>query len=213
MTEPVDGIPPPLVESQPDRWTPTEQLAVVALTHLAIAAFVTVVVVCGGGQTSPGSLWIFYVMEASIVVGCGWPWINPETWAAVSKLGKPKRKPPRDRKALVAKIAVWTLRAAFALQLIALVPLFHQTGGPVESPFAPMAVAIAIFTPFLTNYIRTIGVVALVTGLYYLCLVGFMDDLHKSWAHLAVSLSILTLASRLTAFDLSRREPEQTADT
>lgn len=212
MTEFPEGTPQLPTDAQADRWTQRQQLAVVALTHLAIGLFVFLIILAGGGETSLGGPWLFYVVEGSIVMVCGWQWIDRGLWDSIVKRGgwTLKRKPMSwgARTAYIPDVGVWMLRLAFALQLLALIPLFKTTGGPIASPFAPMAIAIAIFTPFLTNHVRTVMVVAVVTAAYYFGVVFFMDDLAAAWAHLAVSLSILLLSSILTAFKLSRGELE-----
>jgi hypothetical protein len=79
-------------------------------------------------------------------------------------------------------IAEWlravALLLAYVLQFIALVSLLKRSGGPIDSPFAQMALAIAIFTPFIMNKYWSMVLVLGTTMVYYAWLVtqyGFAD--------------------------------------
>ncbi len=56
---------------------------------------------------------------------------------------------------------------AFVLQFVALKFLLVQTGGPIGSPFAQLAIAFAVFTPILANETSTILIALCATIAYY----------------------------------------------
>lgn len=195
------------------RWARTDQLSAVAFAHLAILGFVLILIEGLGAEPhTPG---LFIAGEIAIILVCGWPWINTERGREL--LVKLRLRPGgrrNDREATVERIAGFLLFVAFGLQLASLIPLLDRTGGPIFSPFAPMAIAIAAFTPFLTNYIKTVVIVVLLTAGYYILLVGVLDNLETRWSHLAVTLSILLLSSGLQVADLTGRngvDPPSTA--
>src|SRR6185295_1863733 len=75
-------------------------------------------------------------------------------------------------------IQATTLLFVYALQFSALISLLVATGGPIDSPFAQMALAIAVFTPFIVNKWWTVGLILLTTVVYYAVFVavfGFED--------------------------------------
>jgi uncharacterized protein YndB with AHSA1/START domain len=122
-----------------------------------------------------------------------------------------------------ARIQATVLLSVYVLQIAALVPLLKATGGPIDSPFAPMALAIAIFTPFIVNKWWTIGFIVTSTMVFYAVFVarfGFGPDMAqaattqqasavpsdvrpKPASFVAVNLFILGLASLMT---LRRRD-------
>jgi len=121
------------------------------------------------------------------------------------------------------RIQALVLLAVYVLQIAALVPLLKATGGPIDSPFAPMALAIAIFTPFIVNKWWTIGFIVASTMVFYALFVatfGFSPDVAEAASvhqaadvasgirpnpasFVAVNLFILGLASVMT---LRRRD-------
>jgi hypothetical protein len=194
------------------RWTRSQQLVAVTLSHVAILAFVLILIeVLNAEPATPG---LFVSGELAVIIVCGWPMVNTKpVREMLMNLGFLSRgsEATNARLAMIEQVAGGALFIAFVLQLGALIPLLRDTGGPIHSPFAPMAVAIAAFTPFLANYSKTVGIVTLLTVVYYVAIVGIFDDLDTQWAYLAVNVSILALSSALTLGDIRRRGGEVVA--
>lgn len=198
-----------------DRWARDVQLAAVAIAHIIILAFVSALI--GLFHADDRIPLLFVVLEALLIVGCGWPLVAGEKLQAIAVntgLGRTddSAKTPEQRAAEALRrreamdlFAGRILIAAFVIQLAALVPLLKETGGPIESPFAPMAIAITVFAPFLANKASTVAFVAAVAATYYVVLVVWLDDINDVWAALAVNLAILGLAAALAWGDLRRR--------
>lgn len=170
-----------------------------------VLVFVVVLISVGAAPKIPI---LFVVFEVALLAICGWPLFKLEAAVKVAKnLGfDPRRSSRRSGTGFKERLSGAALYAAFVLQLTALVPLLKGTGGPIDSPFSQMTVAVAIFTPFLANEPRTVKIVGFFTGLYYVGLVWTMDDIEKRWSYLAVNLSILALTIVLTLGYIRRRE-------
>jgi len=206
--------------SEQNRWTRAQQLGAVFFAHLVILVFVLLLIEVF--KAEPATPALFILFEALILLVCVWPLVKTEAvYGILDGLGwtSDNDSTPGGREAMVEKVAGAALYIAFALQLAALVPLLDATGGPINSPFGPMAVAIAVFTPFLANIPKTVLIVGVITAVYYVFLVGMRDDLETRWAFLAVNLSILGLSVLLTLGSMRRRNrdsrggpPTQPAD-
>lgn len=91
----------------------------------------------------------------------------------------------------------------FAMQFGSMALLLIATGGPIESPFAPMALAIGVFTPFIVNKWWTVILTISATMAFYaliILIVGFGGDpaTPEESAFAVVNLFILALASIMT---------------
>jgi hypothetical protein len=175
-------------------------LIAVTAAHLAVLAFVTAVIYAFDIEPH-GVPARFWVLEALIVVSCCFPLINGRELRRVArKLWMPGGKPRSEEADVLRRqrrnesIAGVVLIIAFVLQLLALVPLLDETGGPIDSPFAQMSVAVAVFTPYLANNPITVGAVGVVIAGYYIALVTLMDTAGGSGPYLTVNLSILAIA-------------------
>ncbi len=151
----------------------------------------------------------FIVCEMAIIAMCFVAAsITPGPWlSAVEKvLGNIaiiERFFDRHGVALGRRSQATVLLLAYFLQFTSLIPLLTSTGGPIDSPFAQMALAIAIFTPFIVNKPWTIVLVLAMTMVYYIAFVAAygLDDEHirpTPGSFVAVNLLILLLASILT---------------
>jgi uncharacterized protein YndB with AHSA1/START domain len=108
-----------------------------------------------------------------------------------------------ERTTLKMQVQRTVLAAMFVLQFASMAALLAATGGPVDSPFAPMALGIGIFTPFILNKWWTVVFVILTTLLFYgllTSIVGFSGSEYRPEpvAYAAVNLFILVLASIVT---------------
>lgn len=109
----------------------------------------------------------------------------------------------RSGDAVRKRIQEAVLLLVYILQLGSMVALLLATGGPIDSPFAPMTLAIAIFAPFIVNKWWTVGFIILSTGVFYAVfvgIVGFDEETTrpKPGAYIAVNIVILILASLMT---------------
>lgn len=104
------------------------------------------------------------------------------------------------------------LLVAYIVQFLALVPLLEATGGPIDSPFAQMALAIGIFTPFIANKFWMMGFAVITAVVYYAIFVstyGFEDPNAQRptpGSFFAVNAMILVLAIGLTLLYQNKRE-------
>lgn len=100
------------------------------------------------------------------------------------------------------------LGTMFILQFVSMAALLEATGGPIDSPFAPMALGIGVFTPFILNKWWTVVVVIIATMAFYgviTSVVGFSgaENRPEPVAYAVVNLFILIVASVMT---LRRRD-------
>lgn len=106
------------------------------------------------------------------------------------------------------RVQAGILLSIFALQFGSMAALVVATGGPIDSPFAPMALAIGIFTPFIVNEWWTVALIIVATGVFYVLIIAIMgfsgeESRPEPFAYAAVNLFILVLASIMT---LKRRD-------
>jgi hypothetical protein len=196
--------------SHSDRWTRRQQLTAVFVAHLAVLIFViAIILISGKPRHMP---WLFVIAEALILIVCVWPIVKVEAirelFAELGIATRPQPAGSQDREETLNRVAGYALLVAFALQMGALVPLLKNTGGPINSPFAQMTVAVAIFTPFLANNPLTVASVGIIIGAYYVGLVAWMAQLNKAWPNLTVNLGILAVSVLLTFGDIRRRGTE-----
>lgn len=199
------------------QFTRQSQLTMAGMGHGLILAGVTLILWLGFAHWPPihpsvpplangSSLFYFYVMEGVIVafgfisiisarqlVGVINEWVDmgwSETWMNAH----PKLKDRSQNGILIL---------LFALQFGSMAALVVATSGPIESPFAPMALAIGIFTPFIVNRWGTIALIILTTMAFYVVMIVVVgtggDESHpEPGAYAAVNLFILLLASIMT---------------
>jgi hypothetical protein len=89
------------------------------------------------------------------------------------------RRVESAKKERVENFAGFILILASIVQFAALALLLWGTGGPIESPFAEMALIIAVFTPYIANNPATIGVVVLASIGYYAFLILLYTSDHS----------------------------------
>jgi uncharacterized protein YndB with AHSA1/START domain len=104
---------------------------------------------------------------------------------------------------LKGRVQAGILLLIFALQFGSMAALLVATGGPIDSPFAPMALAIGVFTPFIVNKWGTVALVIFTTVIFYvliIMIVGFSGEGSRPQpsAYAAVNIFILVLASFMT---------------
>ncbi len=134
-----------------------------------------------------------------------------------------------EKKEAVENVAGGVLILASVLQFAALAWLLWGTGGPIDSPFAEMTLIIAVFTPFIANNPKTIGVVVVASITYYAVFIWLFTQTHSPppaiprvdatvdmpgpsvWAYFCVNVMILvggivftTLESLLHNAELAR---------
>jgi uncharacterized protein YndB with AHSA1/START domain len=93
--------------------------------------------------------------------------------------------------------------AIFVIQFGSMAALLVATGGPIESPFAPMALAIGIFTPFIVNKWWTVFLTIGTTMGFYVLIILIVGDGGEKCdpqpgSYALVNLFILGLASVMT---------------
>jgi hypothetical protein len=199
-----------------DRYEKNDQLFIVALSHavLVIGVVVIMTLTFRGEADEPVPV-TFWLTEIAIIAICLLSLIE---WRVAGRVIN--RYVPRDVVISVlggfraegigdAVRGVILLAVSFA-QFFALGALLHRTGGPIDSPFAQLGLAIAIFTPFIANNWLTMVVVVSSTMVFYVVLVwvdGFADPHDPRpapGAYIAVNLLILLAATVLTLGELLR---------
>lgn len=212
----MEATPPRVRRTPRDRFTPTEQSVAILLSHLAILLVVTLIMVIGVGE-SPA--WQFLAGEAGICLLCATIAFRLDSFAEFAghwEEGWEKRLEQwfdgwreKSPKAIFA--------VAFVLQFVALTPLLVQTGGPVDSPFAQLALAFAVFAPLLANERTTIAVALVTSVLYYFGMIlVYGDDEFTNrpgpWVFFAVSTLILVatvLLSMLERWEADRQRKQE----
>ncbi|HVD39789.1 MAG TPA: hypothetical protein VNC16_02145 [Solirubrobacterales bacterium] len=194
-----------------------EQISVVMVGHLGVLAGVALIRwAFDVGEGLPGG---FLVGEGIIIVACGILTIRvPEFQSYLGRAGSRQRKAAAEksspqRKESAEKIAGFVLIAAFIVQFAALTALLWETGGPIESPFAELTLAIAVFTPFLANNSNTVLSVVAASIIYYALVILVYGNTHpepktilqvpdtSDWAYFWVNVMILLGAITFTIFE------------
>jgi hypothetical protein len=185
------------------RFTPDEQAVAVWLSHGVILVVVTLITWRGFGEAPAtgfliceGAIWAMFLLLVP-------KYDRPAKFVRRYLPEKFRQRPIDDWQ------EAWYPRAfalAFVLQFIALRSLLLQTGGPIESPFAQLAVAFAVFPPLLANRRRTIGVALVTTVGYYWYLLleyGFGPGVHRPGTEVfgAVTTLIVGLTVGLAVLD------------
>lgn len=129
------------------------------------------------------------------------------------------------KKQKVENLAGGVLILASIVQFAALTLLLWGTGGPIESPFAEMTLIIAVFTPFIANNPKTIGVVVAASIVYYATFIFLYAHTHPQpttlaemekalaadpsvWAYFVVNIMILVGGILFTILESMLRNAE-----
>jgi hypothetical protein len=79
---------------------------------------------------------------------------------------------------------------SYLLQFAEFYFLLKATGGPIDSPFAPMLVAIAIFTPVIVNKAWTAWMIVTTTIAYYTVFALLYQFEDCEWRHVSATRSL-----------------------
>jgi uncharacterized protein YndB with AHSA1/START domain len=187
-----------------------DQLTMAGMGHALILLGVTVILWASFERWPGGiALLLFYIMEGVIVAFGVIATIS--TRQVVSVIDKSVLNVPNgawlrwmnDHPKLKDRVQAGILFLLFALQFGSMAALLIATSGPIESPFAPMALAIGVFTPFIVNRWWTVALIILSTMAFYLVITlivgtGGNESSPEAGAYVAVNLFILLLASVMT---------------
>jgi hypothetical protein len=223
--------------------TRKEQLSVVLVGHIGILVGALVIEwKFNLGSQLPQE---FIVCELAIIGVCIFltgrlPWLKSYIEPATGRASNPSegavpeesvvsREKAPDTK--VEKLAGVVLIGVSIGQFAALASLLWATGGPIESPFAEMTLAIAVFTPFLANEAKTVGFVVVASIVYYAVLILLYSNSHPApetpqefrvafeahdpslWAYFCVNILILLGATAFTIFESVVRSWERSLPT
>lgn len=152
----------------------------------------------------------FWAPEATIVVFSG----LLSMWQPTNLMGAFKKmvvswKTNRNNDQLADAARGATLFCVYAAQLFALDSLLMATGGPIHSPYVPLALVTVIFTPFLANNPVTVVVVLVVTAACYTFVVvgyGSRKGDVSAWVYAGVNLLIVAVAVLPSLGELLRAE-------
>jgi len=197
-----------------------EQLSVVLFFHLGISLVaLAIILIFNAAAYTP---WGFFICEGMIIVACVILTVRVPAFQDFIRaaLGPPgARKGNGERKSngtareasgvkKAEEIAAAVLIAAFVVQFAALTFLLWATGGPINSPFAELTLAIAVFTPFLANDPTTVMSVVAASIVYYAGLIFAFSQTHDGsssnpsvWAYFAVNVMILLGAIAFTMYE------------
>lgn len=195
-------------------FTPQDQLTMAWMGHLLILGGVTLTLWLGFHDWSwTPSLIAFYVIEGVIVVFGVLATISTrQILSAVDKTNVVSVEGPEDwmyeNPTLKDRVQSSLVILLFALQFCSMATLLIATGGPIDSPFAPMALAIGVFTPFIVNKWWTVALTIVSTMVFYVLIILLVDSggstsSPEKGAYAMVNLFILGLASIMT---LKRRD-------
>jgi hypothetical protein len=210
----------PLLE-EPDpgrRFSREQQAAAVFMSHALI--LITVLIIMGVGVHKKAPV-IFIVCEGLICVLTAtiFPMLDsmPLLFASAFKRGEER---------VEARLAQWRgwsppgiFAAAFVLQFVALAPLLIRTGGPIDSPFAPLAIAFAVFTPLLANEDRTIFTALGLSLVYYWVMVELVtidklgQPINKGvFASVTTMILVLTVVLSWLDRSIAKQREERTRE-
>ncbi len=186
------------------------QLTMVWMGHALIVFGVGLILAFLFGNESVGSaIHFFWAIEVAIIV-LSFVTANTSSKPIVNALkdlitGVDKFEKWMERHGDTARrrIQEATLLSVYTLQLASMTALLVATGGPIDSPFAPMTLAIAVFSPFIVNKWWTVGLIIISTMVFYSVFVGIAGfdkepTRPERGAYIAVNLFILLLASLMT---------------
>lgn len=182
------------------RYTPEQQGAAVLLSHCVISLSVVSFMLIDRDALPPTG---FNVAEFAILVTF---FLLVSRWDAFVSFAKDHDIKAQALREWQLKWLPYAFALAFVAQYIALTPLLRNTGGPIGSPFAQLAVAFAVFVPLLANSLGTI-LIALFSSIGYNIgmVLGYSADdskLHPSnWVYVAVTSMIIVLTVTLTVLD------------
>jgi uncharacterized RDD family membrane protein YckC len=215
------------------------QLSVVLVAHLLI--FAGAWIVTSAFDVGSGLPTLFIVGECLIIVSCGIltvritglkDFFGPAFESADGEARSTTADTDEERQETKSSDETWAsyvLVGAFVVQFVALVPLLLETGGPIDSPFAEMTLAIAVFTPFVANNPITIVSVLVSSIAYYALLIlaygsgasgktvtithkVYYEWKHPTvWAYFCVNVMILIGAVGLTLVELIARSKAASA--
>jgi len=174
-----------------------EQAAAVWLSHTVILVVVTIIMwrsfneaPAVGFFIGEGVIWVTFLL------------LVPRYDRVSALVTRWAQKPARKRHSLdEMQQAAFTLAFAltFVLQFVALKFILVQTGGLIESPFAQLAVAFAVFTPILATRVETIVISLIATiGYYWYMLERYGYEHLKTQPGTAVFGAVTTLIVGLT---------------
>lgn len=193
------------------QFTRQDQLTMAGMGHGLILLGVTIILWASFDQWPGGiPLLLFYIMEGVIVAFGVIATIS--TRQVVSAIDKSVLNVPNmdwfekwmnNHPTLKVRVQAGILFLLFALQFGSMAALLIATSGPIESPFAPMALAIGVFTPFIVNRWWTVALIILTTMAFYVVIIlivgtGGDESSPEPGAYAAVNLFILFLASVMT---------------
>lgn len=186
------------------------QLTMVWMGHAMIVIGILVILgLLFGGASVGSTIYIFWAIEGAIIV-FSFVTANTSSKAIVDALkewimgiDKLEKWMEQHGDRVRGRVQATMLLLVYTLQLGSMITLLMATGGPIDSPFAPMTLAIAVFTPFIVNKWWTVGLIIVSTMIFYSVFVGiagFDKELTRPerGAYIAVNLFILLLASLMT---------------
>lgn len=187
-----------------ERFNPEEQAWAILLAHGLILVMVLAIMLLAVEHIPP---WQFLVGEALICFLC--VLIVADFGSFAVFIGRWSGGKERKLKQSFQRWKEDGPRAIFAvaflLQFAALTPLLLETGGPIDSPFAQLALAFAVFPPILANHPGTM-LVALVSSVIYIGVMVAVFSDHASgaprhWVFVAVSALVLLATVGLAMLD------------
>jgi uncharacterized protein YndB with AHSA1/START domain len=200
-----------LAKEREVQFTPQDQLTMAGMGHGLILFGVTAILWASFEKWPSGlALLLFYIGEGVIVLFGVVATIS--TRQVVGVVDKALWDLPNmdwfekwmnKHPTLKVRVQAGILFFLFTLQFGSMAALVIATSGPIESPFAPMALAIGIFTPFIVNRWWTVALIILTTMAFYVVIVmvvgtGGNESSPEPGAYAAVNLFILFLASVMT---------------
>lgn len=194
-------------------YTREDQLTMAAIGHglILLGVFLIVRFTFDSGSTGHSLRYFYYCEIAIMAFGIIATASTRQVVSAVDKTAFDldwAEEWMNENPSLKMHVQRLVLGAMFILQFVSMAALLEATGGPIDSPFAPMALGIGVFTPFILNKWWTIFVVIIATMAFYgliTSIVGFSgaENRPEPGAYATVNLFILAVASVVT---LRRRD-------
>lgn len=175
--------------------TPSAQVIIAWLSHSIVIAGVTLIAMLGLDEPPPA---LFFLAEGIL-------------WFLLASLTFDYRRFVNivalsvDEVGLAERFEIWQRRGypialalSFVLQFVALTPLLRETGGPIDSPFAPLVLVYAVGSGLMARTFPGMLGAGIAALAYYAAFVldyGFATSFERpaSWVYIATMGMIIAL--------------------
>jgi hypothetical protein len=207
-----------------------EQIGVVMVSHIGIFVVVFLIQAAFMDSDLPTGFIVGEVVIIGLCLLLSARFPELQAWFQKALRPKPRRSSSNSgndaarKKEESEQLAAIALILAFVAQFAALGFLLWGTGGPIESPYAELTLAIAVFTPFIANEPYTVVSVVGASIAYYALLILCYSETHdlpklvvgldrpSDWSYFFVNVTILIGAITFTIYESLARSWQAAQD-